>query len=66
MQKVTFQVFTDFRAVVSRPNLWVVKHHFAVVNFRYDAVEEVAEFFQTAVERDLVHSSGQLGAPSAR
>ena len=59
-------MFADFRAVVSRPNLWVVKHHLAVVNFRYETIEEVAEFFQTAVEGDLVHCSRQLGAPSAR
>jgi len=59
-------MLTNFRAVVGRPDLWIVEDHLILIDFRNEAVEVVAELFQRGVKRHLVHGSGQLSASGAR
>ena len=59
-------MFTNFRAVVSRADLWIVENHLILIDFRNEAVEVVAELFQRRVKRHLVHGSGQLSATGTR
>ena len=55
-------MFTNFRAVVSSPDLWIVEDHLILIDFRNEAVEVVAELFQRRIKRHLVNGSGQLSA----
>lgn len=59
-------MFTNFRAVVSSPDLWIVEDHLVLIDFRNEAVEVVAELFQRRIKRHLVHGSGQLSATGTR
>ena len=59
-------MFTNFRAVVSSPDLWIVEDHLILIDFRNEAVEVVAELFQRRIKRHLVHGSGQLSATGTR